>query len=228
MNSVTSRLENVRQRIHAAEQAYGRTPGSVTLIAVSKKQPVKAIEEALAAGQRIFAENYLQDALPKIIALKGQNLEWHFIGDIQSNKTQDIARHFDWVHCVSREKIARRLDAARGTQQPPLNVCLQVNISAEATKSGCQLAELPQLAEIISQLPSLQLRGLMAIPESSTDFATQRQPFHALHKAFNELCGQGFALDTLSMGMSNDMEAAIAEGATHVRIGTDIFGPRTQ
>lgn len=226
MNSVTSRLEKVRQRIQTAEQEYHRVPGSVQLIAVSKKQPVQAIEEAITAGQRVFAENYLQDALPKLIALKGQNLEWHFIGDIQSNKTSDIARHFDWVHCVSREKIARRLNDARGTAQAPLNVCLQVNISGEASKSGCTLAELPMLAAVVSALPNLQLRGLMVIPAHSDAFDAQRQPFHALQQAFTELRAQGYELDTLSMGMSNDMEAAIAEGATHVRIGTDIFGPR--
>lgn len=225
MNNVTTRLTHVRQRIQAAEQAYGREPGSVTLIAVSKKQPVSAIQSAIQLGQRVFAENYLQDALPKLSALRGQNLEWHFIGDIQSNKTAEIAKNFDWVQCISRVKIAQRLHLARDGM-PPLNVTIQVNISDEAAKSGCKLEEVSALAEAIEGLPNLRLRGLMAIPAVCGNFAAQRHPFHALHAAFNALCQRGYTLDTLSMGMSADMEAGIAEGATHVRVGTDIFGPR--
>jgi len=225
MNNVTTRLTNVRQRIHNAEKAHARTTDSVTLVAVSKKQPISAIQQAIQQGQHIFAENYLQDALSKIIALREEKLEWHFIGDIQSNKTRDIATHFDWVQCVSREKIARRLNDAR-KGMPPLNVTIQVNSSGEASKSGCQFDEIQQLAAVIEDLPNLRLRGLMTIPATSADFSAQRVPFQHLHAAFIELQQLGYDIDTLSMGMSADMEAGIAEGATHVRIGTDIFGPR--
>jgi hypothetical protein len=226
MADIQQRLNEVRDRIQRAEQAHGRRPGSVQLLAVSKTHPVGAIREAVAAGQRAFGENYLQDALQKIDALTDLELEWHFIGAIQSNKTRDIATHFAWVHTLEREKIARRLNAQRPAHLPPLNVCLQVNISGEASKTGLAPAAVAELAAAVSDLPHLRLRGLMAIPRVETDPARQRRAFRALAMLQQQLIAGGLALDTLSMGMSNDLEAAIAEGATIVRIGTAIFGGR--
>lgn len=226
MNSIAQRLETVRKRITEAETLAGRTPGSVQLLAVSKTRPVADLRAALEAGQTRFGENYLQDALPKITALADENIEWHFIGPIQSNKTRDVASHFHWVHSVDRLKIARRLSEQRPAELPPLNICLQVNTSGESSKAGVSQAEAPELARAIAELPGLNLRGLMTLPAPTEDFEQQRLPFRQLRILFDDLRSNGLDLDTLSMGMTNDLEAAIAEGATLVRIGTAIFGPR--
>jgi pyridoxal phosphate enzyme (YggS family) len=209
----------------AAQQA-GRKLEEVLLLAVSKTQPPEAIREAFQAGLHDFAENYLQEALDKQPQLTDLALSWHFIGPIQSNKTRPIAENFDWVHSVDRLKIAQRLSEARPSHLPPLNICLQVNVSGEISKSGCLSAEVPELARAASQLPRLRLRGLMAIPAQAVDIEQQRAPFRQLRQLLESLNQQGLALDTLSMGMSEDFPAAIAEGATIVRIGTAIFGPR--
>ena len=230
MSSLAENLSHIRQLIRDAEQRFGRESGVVRLLAVSKTHPAALVAEAASAGQRCFGENYLQEALEKIQALAdtniGADLEWHFIGPIQSNKTQGIAEHFAWVHSVDRLKIAQRLSAQRPAGLAPLNICLQVNISAEVSKSGIAPADLPELAFKVAQLPRLRLRGLMAIPAPLADFERQRQPFRALRQLQEQLQQAGLDLDTLSMGMTDDMEAAIAEGATWVRIGTAIFGPR--
>lgn len=233
MSSPQQRLTRVRERIRTAERACGRSPDSVELLAVSKQQPIEAITELVAAGQRRFGENYLQEALPKLHALQQQTseqqaLEWHFIGPIQSNKTRSIAEHFAWVHSVDRLRIARRLGEQRPANQPPLNICLQVNVSGEISKSGVDPDALPALAHAVAALPGLRLRGLMAIPAPSDDPLEQRRPFARLRQLQAQLIADGLeSLDTLSMGMSADLEAAIAEGATLVRIGTAIFGPRS-
>lgn len=226
MPTLPIRLDQVRARIAQAEKDTARPPGSVGLVAVSKLKPAQAILDALAAGQRCFGENYVQEALSKIHQLRGQPVEWHFIGAIQSNKAKDIAQHFAWVHGLDRLGIAERLNAARPAELGPLNVCIQVNISAEPTKAGVNTADLAALAQAITQLSHLRLRGLMAIPPPTKDVLVQRMFFSAVRKAQEQLQSQGLALDTLSMGMSADLEAAIAEGATLVRVGTDIFGPR--
>jgi len=225
MSTIADRLEQVWSRITQAANAAGRDPASIKLLAVSKTQPVAKLQAALAAGQTAFGESYLQDALPKIEAI-GERAEWHFVGPIQSNKTRQIAANFDWVHSVDRIKIAQRLNEQRPKELTPLNVCLQVNTSAEAAKAGIPPADILALAEAVNKLPHLRLRGLMAIPAREQDPTRQRQPFHELRRLFEQLNAEGFNLDTLSMGMSSDMEAAIAEGATLVRIGTAIFGPR--
>ncbi|WP_126452578.1 YggS family pyridoxal phosphate-dependent enzyme [Sulfuriflexus mobilis] len=227
MTDITSRLLAVKQRIEQAAQRSDRNPDSVQLLAVSKTRPAEDIRQAHAAGQRAFGENYLQDALPKIAALADLDLEWHFIGAIQSNKSRDIAQHFDWVHTVERVKIARRLNEQRPPGAAPLNICLQVNISQEASKAGVSPDEVLPLARAIATLPNLRLRGLMAIPAASDDVAIQRAAFRALYACQQQLIAEGFELDTLSMGMSDDLEAAIAEGSTLVRIGTAIFGTRS-
>jgi len=224
--TLEQRLARVEARLRAAEARYGRAPGSVQLLPVSKTRPAADIARVAAAGYRAFGESYLQEALGKQEALAALGLEWHFIGPIQSNKTQAIARHFDWVHSVDRDKIARRLNAQRPAELAPLNVCLQVNISGEASKSGIGLDGLPALAACVAELPGLRLRGLMAIPARETDFTQQRAAFRRLREARDALVAAGQPLDTLSMGMSGDLEAAVAEGATIVRIGSDIFGPR--
>jgi pyridoxal phosphate enzyme (YggS family) len=226
MNSIASRLIQIQERIARAEREFGRAPGSTRLLAVSKQQPVAALREALAAGQRCFGENYLQEALPKIQALAAEQLEWHHIGRVQSNKTREIAGHFHWVHGVDRLKIARRLGEQRPTGLPLLNICLQVKLSDEAGKGGLEPQALAETAAAISELPGLALRGLMALPAPEQDFAAQRRPFRRLRELLDMLNSKGLQLDTLSMGTSADMEAAIAEGATIVRIGTGIFGPR--
>ena len=223
---IADNLSRVNERIRLAEKRYRRPPGEVRLLAVSKTRSPEEILAAAACGQRHFGENYLQEALEKITRLEGHPLCWHFIGPIQSNKTRAIASHFHWVHSVDRLKIAWRLSDQRPSGLPPLNICLQVNISGETSKSGIGLAELPEIASQVAELPGLRLRGLMAIPRRCTDFAQQRLPFRRLREALHALNEAGAGLDTLSMGMSADMEAAIAEGATIVRIGTDIFGPR--
>lgn len=223
---IGARIEAVRRRIREAERSSARPPGSVRLIAVGKTQPAHRLRAAWAAGQRDFGESYLQEALPKIAALADLDITWHFIGPIQSNKTRAIAEHFDWVHSVARLKIARRLSEQRPAALAPLNLCLQVNVSGEATKSGASLSELPELAAQVAQLPTVHLRGLMAIPAACTDPSQQRASFQRLREALDSLRRNGLQLDALSMGMSDDLEAAVAEGATLVRIGTAIFGPR--
>jgi pyridoxal phosphate enzyme (YggS family) len=223
---IAEQLQAVRTRITAAAQACGRDPASVRLLAVSKSFPTADLRTAQAAGQDCFGESYLNEALPKIAVLTDPAPEWHFIGPLQSNKTRAIAEHFAWVHGVDRLKLAERLDAHRPALLPPLNVCIQVNISGEASKSGVRLEELNALARSIYPLPRLRLRGLMAIPAPSDAVSEQRAAFRRLRQAFDELIAQGLPLDTLSMGMSDDLEAAIAEGATIVRIGSAIFGAR--
>ncbi len=223
---IAENLARLHQRIQQAEQRYQRPPGSVQLLAVSKTRPAQDVSVAAACGQRHFGENYVQEAVEKITSLAEHDLIWHFIGPIQSNKTRLIATHFHWVHSVERLKIAQRLSKQRPPHLPPLNICLQVNISNEPSKSGLSLSELPDTARQIAALPDLHLRGLMAIPQRSTRFELQRRPFLRLHQALQSLNQEDVELDTLSMGMSADIEAAIAEGGTIVRIGTDIFGPR--
>lgn len=220
------RLRAVRDRIHAAEQRFQRPPGAVRLLAVSKTQPVTAVAAMAAAGQTGFGENYVQEALDKMTELAALALEWHFIGPIQANKTRPIAERFAWVHSVDRLKLAERLSAQRPASLPPLNVCLQVNIDREPTKHGLDPAEVSAIAAAVAVLPRLRLRGLMAIPAPVTDFAAQRPAFARLRILQDQLTAAGLALDTLSMGMSDDLEAAIAEGATLVRVGTALFGPR--
>jgi len=229
MHKIDDQLAKVTARIHQAATAAGRNPQTVQLIAVSKTQPAQAVADAYTWGQRTFGENYLQEALDKQIQLATlTDIEWHFIGPIQSNKTRPIAAHFSWVHSVDRLKIAQRLNEQRPPELPPLNICVQVNIDDETTKSGVNLAELPVLVAAISQLPRLRLRGLMAIPAATNNPAQQRVAFAKLRSALESLNLQGYGLDCLSMGMSGDMEAAITEGATFVRVGTDIFGSRTK
>lgn len=224
--SLELNIAKVQQRIAAAAKKYCRKLSPPQLIAVSKTRPAAAIRAAAALGLVDFGENYLQESLQKIAELQDLPLCWHFIGPIQSNKTRQIAEHFDWAHTVDRLKIAQRLSNQRPPGLAPLQICLQVNLSNEDTKSGVSLQALPQLAQQVAGLPNIQLRGLMAIPKAVGDDAEQQQQFHHLSTALTSLQQQFPALDTLSMGMSNDMEAAIAEGATMVRIGTDIFGPR--
>jgi len=221
-----SRLAAVRSRIAAAARAAGREPGSVTLIGVGKTQPPQAIGELARAGLADFGENYVQEALAKMEALRDLPLTWHFIGPLQSNKTRPVAEHFQWVHTVDRPKIAQRLSDQRPHYAPPLEVCLQVHLGDEPTKSGAAPDELPALAAAVAGLPRLRLRGLMCMPPQETDPARQRQWFAELRRLRDELNAAGHALDVLSMGMSGDFELAIAEGATHVRIGTALFGPR--
>lgn len=217
-------IANLLVRVSRAAEKSQRNPRDVNILAVSKTRPASDIREAAALGLSDFGENYLQEALDKMAALQDLPLRWHFIGPIQSNKTRPIAEHFDWVHSVDRLKIARRLNEQRPPERPPLQVCLQVNISGEQSKSGVTLTELPQLARDVSELPRLNLRGLMAIPAATGDPEQQHRAFAALREALAALDMP--RLDTLSMGMSGDLEAAIAEGATIVRVGTDIFGPR--
>jgi len=230
MSVIRQNLQAVRQRITDAANSAQRDVHGVELLAVSKTFGADAVIAAAEAGQGAFGENYLQEALEKIAEVKATRpdleLEWHFIGPIQSNKTRPIAEHFDWVHSVDRLKIAQRLSEPRPATLPPLNVCLQVNISGEASKSGVLPAETLAVAQAIAALPRLQLRGLMAIPEAVGDAEQQRLPFRQMHALLDQLRAEGLKLDTLSMGMSGDMAAAIAEGATIVRIGSAIFGTR--
>ena len=230
MSTIELNLQAVREAIAQAALEARRPPGDVTLLAVSKTFGAEAVLDAARAGQTAFGENYLQEALDKIaavrLALPQGALAWHFIGPIQSNKTRPIAEHFDWVHTVEREKIAARLSEQRPAGLPDLNICLQVNISGEASKSGVAPADLPALARAVAQLPHLRLRGLMAIPEPETDLALQRLAFAQLRALYEQLKADGLALDTLSMGMSADLRAAVLEGATIVRVGSAIFGSR--
>ena len=220
------RLGSVLARIEAAARRAGRDPASVTLLAVSKQHPAEAVRAAAAAGQRHFGENYLQEALAKIESLRDLPLDWHFIGQLQANKTRDVAQTFQWVHTVDRARTAQRLSAQRPHLAGPLDVLLQVRLADEDGKGGIVAAQVPALAEIVAGLPRLRLRGLMCIPPPQPDEAQQREPFRRLRELLLELNRRGHSLDTLSMGMSADLEAAIAEGATIVRVGTAIFGPR--
>ncbi|WP_421535224.1 YggS family pyridoxal phosphate-dependent enzyme [Pseudomonas marginalis] len=223
MSTIADNIGQVSQRIRAAADAVQRDANSIHLLAVSKTKPAQAVREAYAAGVRDFGENYLQEALGKQAELTDLPLSWHFIGPIQSNKTRAIAENFAWVHSVDRLKIAQRLSEQRPADLPPLNICIQVNVSGEASKSGCTSADLPALANAISALPRLKLRGLMAIPEPTEDQAEQDAAFASVRDLQNSL---NLPLDTLSMGMSHDLESAIAQGATWVRIGTALFGAR--
>ena len=224
MSPIAANLQAVRRRISEALQGNDR---EVRVVAVSKTRPPEEIREALAAGCRDFGENYVQEALPKVAALAGEELQWHFIGPLQTNKAKDVAVHFDWFHALDRAKVAAALSRHRPAGKAPLDVCIQVNISHEATKSGVEAGEALALAREVSPLPGLRLRGLMGIASPDVDTARQRREFALLRSAFEQLKGQGFALDTLSMGMTQDLEAAIAEGSTMVRVGTAIFGARS-
>ncbi len=228
MSSVEAKLQQVRTRIATACATSQRPVQSVTLLAVTKTFGPQAVRDALAAGQHAFGENYVQEALEKIESLADarERLEWHMKGPLQSNKTRVVAAHFDWVHTIDRLKLAERLSAQRPEHLPPLQVCLQVNISNESSKSGVAPEDTPALAAAVSRLPRLRLRGLMAIPEPAGDFDAQRAPHRALARLLFDLNAAGHALDTLSIGMSADLEAAIAEGATIVRVGSAIFGER--
>ena len=225
-NTIAQNIKSIQSLIRDAEQKYARQPNSVQLLAVSKTRPIEDVRAAFAENQSHFGENYLQDALTKIEAISEPAIKWHFIGPIQSNKTRQIAQNFNWVHTIDRLKIAQRLSEQRAPKQTPLNICIQVNTSGESSKSGVSIEDTIELAKQISRLPQLHLRGLMTIPASINDFEKQRQPFRLLRELKDEIQSQGIELDTLSMGMSNDMEAAIAEGSTIVRIGTAIFGAR--
>jgi pyridoxal phosphate enzyme (YggS family) len=226
MSVIANNLQAVQARIDKAARLAGRAPAEIRLLAVSKTWPAESVLEAAAAGQRAFGENYVQEAVDKIRATAGRDLEWHFIGPLQSNKTRPVAEHFDWVHSVDRSKVAERLAAQRPAQLAPLQVCVQVNVSGEASKSGCAPEAAAQLCRTVAALPGLCLRGLMAVPEATESVAAQRAAFRQLHGLFAALRAAGLPLDTLSMGMSHDLEAAVAEGATLVRIGTAIFGER--
>ncbi len=233
MTAINDNLQAVGARIRRAALAAGRDPEGVRLLAVSKTQPPAAVSQAFSAGQRSFGENYVQEALDKQAVLGEQlgperagMLEWHLIGPLQSNKTRVAAGSFDWVHTIDRLKVARRLSESRAASEAPLNVLIQVNVSAEPSKSGVPPAEVAALAREISGLPHLRLRGLMAIPEPTADTRLQRERFHSVRELFEQLNQDGLSLDTLSMGMSQDLESAVAEGATMVRVGTAIFGER--
>lgn len=224
--TIRNRARIIQARLRGAESRYGRGPGSVALLAVTKGQGAAAVRFAREAGLTRFGESYVQEARRKRAQLGDLRLEWHFIGPIQANKTRDIATEFDWVHSVDRVRVARRLDEQRAGAASPLQVCVQVNISGEAQKSGVHPDALAELAAVIRTLPRLRLRGLMGIPARATGLAAQRQALHPLREAFEALNRAGFGLDTLSMGMTDDLEAAVAEGATLVRVGTGLFGPR--
>ena len=230
MENIQQRLEAVRAKIKEYEQRYNRESGSVGLLAVSKTMPASAVLKAWQAGQRSFGENYHQDALSKIRDpdLAGLDLQWHFIGPLQSNKTRPIAEHYHWLHSLDRLKIAQRLNDQRPPELAPLQVCLQIKLRDESTKSGLQPNQVMPLAEQIAALPNLRLRGLMTLPPACDNFEEQRKPFKELRELFEQLRHVGHDLDTLSMGMTHDLQAAIAEGATLVRIGTAIFGSRSQ
>ena len=226
MTTIANALQAVRQRIALAATAAGRPAAGIQLLAVSKTFPAAAVRQAYTAGQRAFGESYVQEAMDKVAVLNDLPLKWHFIGPIQSNKTRPIAESFAWVHSLDRDRIADRLSAGRPANLPDLQVCLQVNVSGEASKSGVAPEDLPALARYVRTLPRLKLRGLMAIPEPTDDPVKQRQAFIHLRQLLEQLNAEGFQLDTLSMGMSDDLEAAIAEGATIVRVGSAIFGAR--
>ncbi|MGQ5488513.1 YggS family pyridoxal phosphate-dependent enzyme [Thauera sp. ZXT1-4] len=226
MTTIAERLLAVRSRVAAAAHAVGRSTDDVRLMAVSKTWPAEAVREAAEAGQRVFGENYVQEGVDKVEALRGMGLEWHFIGPLQSNKTRPVANAFDWVHSIDRLKIAERLSAQRDVHLAPLNVCVQVNVSGEDSKSGVAPEQAIELAHAVAVLPQLRLRGLMCIPEPTEDVALLRARFGLLRSLRDALLKGGLEVDTLSMGMSHDIEPAIAEGATIVRVGTAIFGER--
>ncbi|HRP74785.1 MAG TPA: YggS family pyridoxal phosphate-dependent enzyme [Rhodocyclaceae bacterium] len=228
MTSISANLQAVRERVDAAARAVGRTPDEVVVLAVSKTRPVASILEAARAGQHAFGENYVQEGVAKIEALRDRRLEWHFVGPLQSNKSRAVAMHFDWVHSVDRSRLAERLSAQRDATFPALNVCIQVNVSGEASKSGVAPDDVLSLAEKVAALPRLRLRGLMCIPEPDGDPEVLHGRFRTLRRLLSDLNARGFSLDTLSMGMSDDLEVAIAEGSTLVRVGTAIFGVRTK
>ena len=229
-NRVADALAAVRERIAAAERRFERVPGSVALVAVAKTKPARLVREAWEAGQRQFGENFVQEAMEKLDTLSELSgpggIEWHFVGALQANKSRVVAERFDWVHTVDRVRIARRLSDQRPAWLPPLNVCLQINVSGESSKSGVPLDEAPELAAAVAELPRLRLRGLMTIPRPCTGFDEQRIALRPLVEAYERLRADGLGLDTLSMGMTDDLEAAVAEGTTMVRIGTAVFGPR--
>ena len=228
MTTISANLQAVRARIDALARQYGRNPDAISLLAVSKTWPAADVHEAALAGQRSFGENYVQEGVDKARTLAALNLDWHFIGPLQSNKTRAVAEAFDCVHSVDRLKIAQRLSEQRPETLPPLQLCLQVNISGEASKSGVAVGEAGLLARQVASLPRVKLRGLMAIPAPTDDFSQQRQAFAQLREVFGQLNRDGLALDTLSIGMSHDLEAAIAEGASMVRVGSAIFGERSK
>lgn len=226
MEDISTRFEKICEKIAKAEMQYHRQPHSVTLLAASKTRTVDEIKAAIDCGQLIFGESYVQEALPKIEELTDKNIEWHFIGPVQSNKTKYIAQYFSWVHGVDRLKIAERLNAQRSPYFPSLNVCIEVNLSGETSKSGISPRDIIPLAQKIITLPNLKLRGLMTIPAPNQEVEKQRAIFRQLRHLLEDLNLKGFQMDTLSMGMTDDFEAAIAEGSTIVRIGTALFGPR--
>ncbi|WP_153159719.1 YggS family pyridoxal phosphate-dependent enzyme [Zoogloea sp. 1C4] len=226
MSGLSGRLQNLVTRIARAASDAGRDPAGIRLLAVSKTWPAESVREAAAAGQHAFGENYVQEGVAKVEALADLGLEWHFIGPLQSNKTRPVANSFAWVHSIDRLKIAQRLSEQRDVFLPPLQVCIQVNVSGEESKSGVSPTELPELARAVAALPRLKLRGLMTIPEPTSDVALQRERFATLRRLMAQLRADELDLDTLSMGMSDDLEAAIAEGSTMVRVGTAIFGSR--
>ena len=226
MTTIASNLQAVRAGMIAASVSAGRAANDISLLVVSKTFPAAALREACQAGQTRFAESYVQEAMDKIAQLHGLPIEWHFIGPIQSNKTRLIAEHFAWVHSVDRLKIAERLSAQRPVHLPPLQLCLQVNISNEASKSGVMPDQVSDLAQAIAKLPNVTLRGLMAVPAPGDDVSVQRASFAQLRELQDQLNRQGLQLDTLSMGMSDDFAVAITEGATMVRVGSAIFGKR--
>ena len=228
MTAILSNLQAVRATINQAALLARRDAAKITLLAVSKTVPAKVLREAYSVGQKGFGENYVQEALDKMIDLSDLPLEWHFIGPLQSNKTRSIAENFSWVHSVDRLKVAQRLSEQRPAHLPPLNVCLQINTSGESTKGGVALDEAEDIARTISLLPRLKLRGLMTIPAPAHELFVQRVPYAQLHELLGRLNAIGLNLDTLSMGMSHDLTAAVLEGATIVRVGTAIFGNRTQ
>jgi pyridoxal phosphate enzyme (YggS family) len=223
---VTEKLSKIRDLLAKSALEAERDPAAVRLLAASKTQPVERILEAAAAGQRDFGENFVQEGLDKMEKTRNMGLIWHFIGHLQSNKTRAVAEHFDWVHTIDRLKIAERLSRQRPASMPALNLCLQVNIDNEASKSGADPAAVAELAKAVAELPNVRLRGLMCLPRAASDFESQRVAFRRLRELGESLAGSGVEIDTLSMGMSGDFQAAIAEGATIVRIGTALFGPR--
>lgn len=228
MTTISANLQAVIARIEAAARQFGRNPDDISLLAVSKTWPAADVHEAALAGQKSFGENYVQEGIDKATTLAALNLDWHFIGPLQSNKTRAVAETFAWVHSIDRLKIAERLSEQRPQNLPALQVCIQVNVSGEASKSGVSVDEASALAHLVADLPHIRLRGLMAIPEPVDDFARQRDAFRRVREVFEQLNREGLSLDTLSMGMSHDLEAAIAEGATMVRVGTAIFGERNK
>lgn len=226
MSEISERYHQVRQQIQAAAEQCGRSPDGIELLAVSKRKPIEDIEAMYALGQKAFGENYLQEALLKIKAIQHNDVIWHFIGHIQSNKTKEIALHFDWVHGIEKAKHASQLDKHRAILGKPLQACIQVNITGEASKGGVTIEQLPELANHISQLENIQLRGLMTMPDPNTPAEEQKAVFTRLRECKEQLQQQGLTLDTLSMGMSGDMNDAICEGSTMIRIGTALFGKR--